>query len=513
MIARLLVAMIAALLLGCGGGPWPVQPVDPAADANDDPSHTPDRLLVATFSGGGTRASALAQGALAGLAATPLAGGGTMLDEIDMVSSTSGGSVTAANLVARGPASFPAYERDFLRYDGMRRLKLELLNPIGFVSNVFIRNNRIEPVVDMFVDRVFGDATIADARARPGAPAMILNATDTGSGITFPMTQFYFDLICGDAGTYPLSRAVAASAAFPVALSAVTLANQCRPAGPAAAPERALQAIRQYLPGAAEGPADPAGDAAGRALALRGEQLLNGEVEFVHLYDGGIADNTGLAEPLRLLTSSFPGNAWPAALRRAQSLAILAVDARSGSDASYDHQEASPNMLEALLAVNDGAIGSRMSGLAAQGAGFEAVVSALNEERCYERAADARDVERAFGTCLLGGEGRLRYSFIPVSFNSIVDPEVPRGVLCHTDDLDARGSRRHRAPDVGRRADALASRLWAAGGALGRRSGCGDVAPTGQRAGDGCLRLRARRRRLPGIRHMTRPGRLGPRRP
>jgi NTE family protein len=420
-VRRVVAGAIAAALLGCGG-PYPVEPLEPGGEPPAPTVQETERLLVATFSGGGTRAATLAQGALAALAATPLAGGGTMLDEIDIVSSTSGGSVTAGNFVARGPESFSGFERDFLRYDGMRRLKLELLNPVSLVGSLVVRNNRSEPVVDMFAERVFGDRTLGEAQARRGSPYMILNATDAGSGITFPMTQPYFDLICGDAGRYPLARAVAASAAFPVALSAVTLANQCQPAGPAEPSGRALQTVRQLLPSAGEGPSDPTGDAAGRALALRGDQLLRGEVEYLHLYDGGISDNMGLSEPLRLLTSSFEGNPYAGALDGAESLAILSVDARSGSGASYDHRRDSPNMIEALLAVTGGAIGSRMSGLAAQAAAFEAVKGALNQQECYDRAADEPSVEQAFGACLLNGEDLLRYSFIPISFNGITDP-------------------------------------------------------------------------------------------
>ncbi|HUF56768.1 MAG TPA: patatin-like phospholipase family protein [Thermohalobaculum sp.] len=412
---------VAGVLAACTA-PHPVEPLPPEAPragpvADDDP----DRLLVASFSGGGTRAAALAQGALAALEATPLAGGRTMLDEIDIVSSTSGGSVTAANFAARGADSFPAFQRDFLRYPFMSRLKLALLNPVSFVDNVLIENDRIEPLVDVFEERVFGDATIADAQTRPGAPYLVLNTTDAGSGITFPITQFYFDLICGDVRPYPLARAVAASAAYPVALSAVTLANRCRPAGPADPAEQALWSVEQHLPNPEAGPSDASGDAAARALALRAKALLDGEVDYLHLFDGGISDNMGLSEPLRLLTSDFPGNPYPTALRRADTLAILSVDARSGGDASYDHEEAPPNMVEALLAVTGGAIGSRMSGLAAQAAGFRSVATEINQERCVDRVADAPDFEAAYGACILGGDGLLRHLFIPVSFNSITD--------------------------------------------------------------------------------------------
>ena len=89
-----------------------------------------------------------------------------MLDEIDMLSSTSGGSVTAANFAARGPESFGDYEAGFLRYPFMRRLYLALLNPTAFVEKVLVENDRIEPVVEVCEERVFGDLTLGDARGR-----------------------------------------------------------------------------------------------------------------------------------------------------------------------------------------------------------------------------------------------------------------------------------------------------------------------------------------------------------
>ena len=56
-------------------------------------------LLVLTFSGGGTRAAALAYGVMEQLAQTEITLGGrkrSLLDEVDAISAVSGGSFTAA---------------------------------------------------------------------------------------------------------------------------------------------------------------------------------------------------------------------------------------------------------------------------------------------------------------------------------------------------------------------------------------------------------------------------------
>jgi NTE family protein len=63
-----------------------------------------DALLVLTMSGGGERAAAFSQGMLDALGRIHFHRG-TLLDEVDIVSSVSGGSVTAANDAVDGPGS------------------------------------------------------------------------------------------------------------------------------------------------------------------------------------------------------------------------------------------------------------------------------------------------------------------------------------------------------------------------------------------------------------------------
>ena len=54
---------------------------------------------------------------------------------------------------------------------------------------------------------------------------MVINATDMTTGSLFPFIQLQFDLLCADLSNFKIAYAVAASAAYPVVLPALTLTN------------------------------------------------------------------------------------------------------------------------------------------------------------------------------------------------------------------------------------------------------------------------------------------------
>src|SRR5262245_65240489 len=62
-------------------------------------------------------------------------------------------------------------------------------------------------------------------RAPDRRPYVLLNATDMTLGARFEFTQDQFDLLCSDLSMVPVARAVAASSAFPVLLSPLTVQN------------------------------------------------------------------------------------------------------------------------------------------------------------------------------------------------------------------------------------------------------------------------------------------------
>ena len=322
-------------LAGCAATPrnQPLAAADFREDYGYREAHRDDQVLsgtfvVATFSGGGTRAAALAQGVLSEFAAMPIAGGADrrLVDEIDLVSSVSGGSVTAANFALNGRDSFAAYEASFLKYDMMRPLILGVLETIVSPRFWFTTDSRIDLLVDLLNERVFADHTYADLQQRPGRPYLILNAADMSSGSRFPFTQSTFDLLCSDMSRLPIARAAAASAAFPVGLTPVTLTNyspcalQQTPEGQSLITRiRDDQLESTYANGDVPGQRtsdvvyiDANNNLPRRSQGLREGRLLNQDrrKDYVHLLDGGIADNLGLAEPLE------SGKPWCRSRRR-----------------------------------------------------------------------------------------------------------------------------------------------------------------------------------------------------
>ena len=107
------------------------EPVGPSPEGSFGP-RSDELLLILAFSGGGRRAAAFAYGILEELAATPVMLGGQsrrLLDEVDLISSVSGGSFTAAYYGLYGDRIFREFQTDFLRRPVERALFLQLFRP------------------------------------------------------------------------------------------------------------------------------------------------------------------------------------------------------------------------------------------------------------------------------------------------------------------------------------------------------------------------------------------------
>ena len=121
----LLVLAVAFLLNGCAihsrvdnSGIQISEPIDDWAEKLDMPiAQRGNVLLLLAFSGGGTRAAAFSYGVLQELRDTVYGPNGSMrlLDEVDGISSVSGGSFTAAYYGLFGDQLFEDYEQTFLK--------------------------------------------------------------------------------------------------------------------------------------------------------------------------------------------------------------------------------------------------------------------------------------------------------------------------------------------------------------------------------------------------------------
>lgn len=312
----LLALALALALAGCSTyRPWINPQLPAAADgtpavAPEPPRRAGSALLAAvTLSGGGARAAAFGLGVLRELKATGFSLDGqptTLLDQVSLVSGVSGGSILAAHYAAFGDETLTRFEPDFLFVPFEAGLIKQAFAPqrlYRLTSPWYGRSH----ILAQRLDELYRGRTFGDLRARPGAPELLVTATDLTTGAPFDFTPEQFALICSDLDRMPLSFAIAASSAVPILLSPMTLQNH---AGTCTSKAR---------------PVHKDGDAADyrtRMLALAAEGYRDAAGRpFVHLVDGGVSDNTGARLMLDRLVasgsiaSSFP-NVPPGTIRR-----------------------------------------------------------------------------------------------------------------------------------------------------------------------------------------------------
>lgn len=355
---RLLHAVLAAAGLAAAAGcadtrPWINQPLQqiPRVDVRDVAQRDASALFAVTLSGGGARAAAFAHGVLLELRDTPCCWTdrtGNMLDAIDLVSGVSGGSIAAAHLAAYGSAGLERFEREFLRQDFQDGLLGQLARPrnlYDLTSPWFGRGHLLQ----RRLDQLYEGKTYADVERRPRHPQLVVTATDLSLGTGFDFTAEQFALICSDLSSVPLSFAVAASSSVPLVLSPMTLRNY-RGACPVPDVER--------RPEAAGSGAD---DGYRTRLFLSQERsYLDARARpYVHLVDGGLADNLGVRRLLdRALAGGSMGAAFnevriaPGSVRR---LVVVIVNAERDPGERIDQSDRVPGTAAVVDAMLFGA--------------------------------------------------------------------------------------------------------------------------------------------------------------
>jgi len=360
-VRGLIVGVLAVALAGCAG---PVNPrlsaygPDGYRYANVRGEGTEQELFVIlAFSGGGTRAAAFSHGLLEGLRATryrPATGGAerTLLEDVDVISSVSGGSFTAAHYALFGTAGFTRFEDNFLYRNIQGELIARALAPWNWARLFRSDYSRIDLAADLYDEVVFDHATFATLLQPPrGRPYVLLNATDTTLGARFEFTQDQFDLLCSDLSQVPVARAVAASSAFPILLTPLTLHNY-------AGGDCDRFPVPLWLENALQ-PSNPP-----RRLALA-RNLLSYRQDrkarpFVHLLDGGLSDNIGLRGPYIALSGQ--DSAWSVYSkinqRRIRRVLVITANAKTGRDPGWDRRQSPPGIPSVLGLVTTGPMGN-----------------------------------------------------------------------------------------------------------------------------------------------------------
>ena len=289
-----------------------------------DTNNTDGLLIIAAFSGGGTRASTLAFGALRELARQQITWEGKqkrLLDELDVIYALSGGSFTAGYYALYGDRIFHDFEARFLRKDWETELKTRVFTSPGnwfrLWSPYFGRAHLLAEILD---ESLFEGATYGDLAKRNHRPWLMIHASDMATLSRFEFHQQQFDMICSDLSQLPIAWASASSAALPLVLSPISLKNYAGQCGYQLPPWLSSEKRK------------------GGVGAQRANELLSyldiKKRPNIHLLDGGLSDNIalrGLIEGAKVM-GGLESLLKEGNLKQVRKLVVLVVNAETSPD-------------------------------------------------------------------------------------------------------------------------------------------------------------------------------------
>ena len=198
---------------------------------------------------------------------------------------------------------------------------------------------RSDLAAEYFDEILFEGKTFNDFQW-PELPLIAINATDIALGTQFKFLGIQFAPICADLSSYPVSRAVTASAAVPGPFSTIVLKNY---AGTCdyQLPEWAAEAIR-----------DPNINKRRYQDAISLKSYIDAEkLAYIHLSDGGLSDNLGVR--LILNYTAQTENIWQQMqalnLQNTDKLAIIVINAKNRMETDFTKQSQSAPIIDTTL--------------------------------------------------------------------------------------------------------------------------------------------------------------------
>lgn len=304
-------------------------------------------LVALSFSGGGLRAAAFSFGVLKALDANSKPGD-NMLDDVTLISSVSGGSLTAAYFGLHGKDTLSTFRSKVLLRDMEASMRMSAFAPENFLRVLAGGLNDRANLVDWLDRNVFEGASFATLYARR-KPDVWINASDLYHRTPFPFIPPMFHALCSDLSQYSVAEAVSASMAVPLVFSPIVL---------------------KTFPEKCPGPAEPwveraLSDPAASKIVHASAQAMKGyrdpaRVRYVKLVDGGVTDNFGLSSILlgRAVSRTPYGPLTARDAVTLQRMLFLVVDAGRGPSGDWALAPDGPSGLDAALAATDSAIDS-----------------------------------------------------------------------------------------------------------------------------------------------------------
>lgn len=401
------------------------------AKRQNNDSHT---LFVLSFSGGGMRAAAFSYGVLEELRRTEIIVNDQcrrLIDEVDVITGVSGGSFTALSYALYGDRLFSEYEERFLKRNVQGALTWRILNPFNWWKLIGGSAGRSELAAEYYDEILFENATFGDLLERQ-TPVAIAAGTDLSTGSRLAFFQNDFDLLCSDLSKVHLSRAAATSSAVPIVLSPVTFNNYGGTCG------------YQY-PAWVSSVANPESRVrpSGRAFQRYREMIDFQDSKnrpFIHLVDGGVADNIGVRRVLEALeelsaSAEFRGEIGFGVIQR---IVLLVVNAHSSPSTDWDRRESPPGTVGQLL---------QASGVPIDRYSFETIETMKDRAEIWKWRRDLLVAQARFaGATEEEAEAKVPkvdLKVLDVSFDAISDPterayfmNLPTSFVLPAEDID-----------------------------------------------------------------------------
>ena len=169
------------------------------------------------------------------------------------------------------------------------------------------------------------------------------SATDISSGGDFTFSQTFFDYLCSDLSKVPVSRAASASSAVPFVLSPVTLNNYggtCQFVEP--------DYLTQF-----NNPANAPRPAARLITQMQDLRAYHNDKEnpYIHLVDGGLADNLAIRQILEFLEGleAMKIAGKPTPYDHVRQIIVIVVNALSTPKSSWNKSVNGPGSIELLI--------------------------------------------------------------------------------------------------------------------------------------------------------------------
>jgi NTE family protein len=289
------------------------------------------------------------------------------------------------------------FQKRFVERDIQGALARNLFSSKGVVAAFSRRYARINFAAELYDEEVYERKTFADLPARP---ILRIHSTDLALGRRFTFTPDTFARLGSNLGSYPIGYACAASSAFHILLTPLTLRNF--------GPPLDLSQDVEYVLGKKNARTDLNADLRTKAW----EYYNNKTNEYIHLADGGLDDNQGLQSILdEFDTNGIINRRINYAVQPLKRLIIVNLNAGVVGEKQSGHSPSAPS----IASVVESSMVSSMD-----------VLSARRwmdiRDRCIEVFKAA--IDRGADTPSLS---QLEEPYrIEVSFRNIRDPELRR---------------------------------------------------------------------------------------